>query len=746
MNRNLQKIFSVVLLSLLLINCKKKEFDEYYARPEGLAAPIYQVLQSKGNFTTLLSIVDKAGYKQTLSSAGYWTLFAPNDSAFTNDTDFKNYLQQKNISSVSAMDSATAQAIVQYLLVYNAFDKERIDDYQSNAGWIPDQAFRRRTTYYTGFYKDTLATGQIVTAIQSNRNGSTTPYVAADNNNKYVPYFTDVFFSTKALTATDYTYFYPNSQFSGFNVAQAKVSKQNIPAENGIIHEIDKVVTPLPSIDQYIRSRPEYSEFKKLFDKYMSSFVVNGDATARYKILNHKDESVYVKMYNSLLAYSPNNENFTKIQDNDAQQSSWTLFAPKNDALLAYVNNVLLEHFKTFENAPPQVIADFLNAHMWINPVWPSKFNNTFNFLGEEARFNPQSDVFDRKVLSNGFFYGTTKVQNANVFSSVYGKAYLDPKYSMMVRLLDAELKFIITSPSQKFTLFMMSDAVLTAAGYSFSSASNSWTYTPPGGGTALGGETARQRLLRILYTGVIPGELTNLGATGIAEAYNNEFIKWNNNTVISVGTQDAVTTVNVDSVKTASNGKVYYLNGLLTFTDTAIGRHVIKLGGVSAAASNYFYFAQYLQNSTAYNNNAGTTFGEIIGTQAGTLYTVFVPSNAAITQAVKDGVLPGNVATGVPNTNPTSAADKLLVDQFIKYHIVNKTALIPDGKDEGGFETLLKNAAGEVLTITVQNDPGNMQITDMNGRKANVIIGESNKLSNRTVIHLIDNYLKYTY
>src|SRR5688500_3541595 len=139
MNRNLQKIFSVVLLSLLLINCEKKEFDEYYARPEGLAAPIYQVLQSKGNFTTLLSIVDKAGYKQTLSSAGFWTLFAPNDSAFTNDTDFKNYLQQKNISSVSAIDSTTAQAIVQYLLVYNAFDKERIDDYQSNAGWIPDQ-------------------------------------------------------------------------------------------------------------------------------------------------------------------------------------------------------------------------------------------------------------------------------------------------------------------------------------------------------------------------------------------------------------------------------------------------------------------------------------------------------------------------------------------------------------------------------------------------------------------------------
>ena len=42
-----------------------------------------------------------------------------------------------------------------------------------------------------------------------------------------------------------------------------------------------------------------------------------------------------------------------------------------------------------------------------------------------------------------------------------------------MTRLLDAELKFIITSPSQKFTLFMMPDAVFKAAGYDYNSTSN---------------------------------------------------------------------------------------------------------------------------------------------------------------------------------------------------------------------------------------------------------------------------------
>ena len=47
---------------------------------------------------------------------------------------------------------------------------------------------------------------------------------------------------------------------------------------------------------------------------------------------------------------------------------------------------------------------------------------------------------------------------------------------------------------------------------------------------------------------------------------------------------------------------------------------------------------------------------------------------------------------------------------------------------------------------IITPAQPGSMQVTDMNGRKANVIVASSNNLSNRTVIHLIDNYLKYTY
>jgi hypothetical protein len=197
MNKFIQRLLLLLTLSVVLVNCAKKTFEEYYARPASLEPPIYNQLETRGNFKNFLLLVDKAGYKNTLSNSGYWTIFAPTDSAFAADTEFAGFIKERGFSSVASVDSTTAQMIVQYLLVYNAFDKTHIDDYQSNLGWVPDLAYKRRTAYYTGFYNDTDYTRKPVKAIASNRNNTSTNtgyYVLADNNNKYIPYFTDLNF------------------------------------------------------------------------------------------------------------------------------------------------------------------------------------------------------------------------------------------------------------------------------------------------------------------------------------------------------------------------------------------------------------------------------------------------------------------------------------------------------------------------------------------------------------------------
>jgi uncharacterized surface protein with fasciclin (FAS1) repeats len=98
MSKRKLSLLLLVIVSVFMMQCRKKALDEYYERPANLEPPIYQVLDSKGKFKTLLAAIDKAGYKQTLGAAGYWTLFAPHDSAF------QAYFTANNISGIDGLD------------------------------------------------------------------------------------------------------------------------------------------------------------------------------------------------------------------------------------------------------------------------------------------------------------------------------------------------------------------------------------------------------------------------------------------------------------------------------------------------------------------------------------------------------------------------------------------------------------------------------------------------------------------
>lgn len=745
MGKSLQPIILIVISCLLLVNCRKKQWDEYYGRPENLEAPIYQQLEGRGNFKNLLACIDKAGYRNTLGAAGYWTFFAPTDSAF------QVYFEENNISGTDQLDSAACRKIVTYCLVYNAFKLERIGDGQGSTGWLANSAFKRRTAYYTGVYDGADTSGHPVKLIASNRNNNgTTFYVDADNNNKYIPYFVTNFMAAKGLTAADYNYFYPSSTYTGFNVVDAAVVEKDIAAENGVIHVVNKVITALPSIDQYLAGRPEYSEFRALFDKFLIQYALNATVTTNYNNVHGSNASIYTKVFSNSLAYSPNNENFLKTQDNDGQWNTYTMFVPTNTALQHYINNVLLEHYNQVSDLPLNIINDFINAHMFQTAVWPTKFSTTYNFQGEEARFDPASDVVDKKILSNGIFYGTSKVQEANVFSSVYGKAYLDPEYSMMTSLLNQELKYVVSNVKQQFTLFLVSNSVLNAAGYYAdptvdNNINYQWRYTPPGGGASITGSSALVRLLRVLNLHVVPGtDVTNVTGSGVLGSYGGEFIRYDNQTVYAAGNVDAGNVANVIATKAAKNGTVHYIDRILDFSEKPVSRHLESLGGASAAGSEYYNFWQYLKNWSGYNASSG----DIVNVASGVFYTFFVPNNAAIVQAVNDGLLPGTgtAPNKVPNFKPVDPAEKFQVEKFIYYHILNKKSVATNGMESGSYETLFKTNAGDATKIFVNNNTVNaMILTDMNNRMANVIQGNSNNLSNRCVFHLTDNYLKYT-
>jgi len=737
MNRILRIPLGFLLLLLLQTGCVKKEFETFYARPDNLAQPIYQQLVARKNFSSLLACIDKAGYKDILSTAGYWTFFAPNDVAF------QKYFTENSISGVSALDSVTARKIVTFSLVYNAFRKDQLTNYQSPIGVFPNQAFKRKTAYYDFVQTESGETRKIVA---SNRNGY---YQPGDNNNKNIPFFTDNFMTTKGLSASDYNFFYPGTTFSGFNVVDANVVNADIVAENGMIHEIDRVVFPLPSIEQYIASNSNYSKFRSLLQK-RASYMSNADLSHRYQVLTGSTDSVYVKIYSGTLGFSPNNENYI-TGGTDSQIGGFAFMVPTNTELIIYTNS-LLKYFGSFDAAPPEILTDFINAHMWTSLVWPNKFANSVNVQGEVPTITT-GNIVDKKLLSNGFFYGTNKVQEANVFRTVYSKPYLDPRYLLMTRGLNAELKYSIINPNTMYTMFMMSDASIRAAYYDWSTERNSWSYAFPGVSVVYSTKS-RDDFYRILQTSVSQPtiNLTNLSGQGIVEMYNGEYIKYDANKIYASGNIDAGNYLVKDSSQTVINGTVYYTHevvppgktstgGLLTFTTNGIGVHINALA--LADPTSFGSFNSYLKGTSP---SLLDGLNNIVGTVAGNFYTILIPTNAAIVNAVKAGLLPGNKTTGVPNFSSTVPAERDLVTKFIQYHILNKNTVVPDGRKDGAFATLLQNAGGDPTFVTIINQLNSMELRDAYNNSAKVILQKSNNLSNRAVIHSIDNYLKYNY
>ena len=734
MKKKIHYYLFVLPFLALLASCSQDVFDEYYARPEGLEAPIYQQLEARGNFTNLTALIAKAGYKDILSKAGYWTMLAPNDEAFS------KFFQEKGISNVAAIDSATAAKIVRYALIYNAFREGQLSDYQSSKGWVVDNAFRRRTAYYDGFQSKTI-NGLPKVIVGSNRNGFTN-YVVGDNNNKYVTYFTDEHFAARRLSSSDFNYFYPGAEYTGFNVLDSKVTEADIIAENGIIHQVDKVNLPPANIDQYLEQNSNYSLFRKIIEDNLVTYVFNQAATTTYRNYTGKSDDVFVKAYDATLKFAPNNENYVKVEDNDGQADAYTMIVPENAAFQTFINTVLLKNFSSIDKLPRYVFQDLVNAHMVQAAVWPTLKDDYVNGLGEELRFNFNSDITDKKVLSNGFFYGANKVQKSNLFYSVYTSAYLDPKFTFATKIFNegSGYKEMISNINKKFTIFLPSDAILKGLGFDFNITHLEWRYVSPVNGATESGSTAKNRLLRLFYNCIVQtpnGELDNIATTsGIIRTGDDElpgeYMKWSNNKIYAAGNVvPGGSAVNVIGKEVQQNGIAYYIDKIPEYSVELQGLVIARL---AASNTEFDAFFQYLKNSTIYT--AAT--GKIEGVALGSSYTFIVPNKAAIAKAIADKVLPALATT-------TVQGEKDLIADFIRYHIVNNKTASSDGKITGQQETLRKDSKGDKTYVEIISTPGTLSFKDNSGNNpaAKFISASSNNLADRSLIHLVDNYLR---
>ncbi len=719
----------MVLFGCLFSACRK-EIDAYYERPDSLEPTIFDNLTVKGQFTSYLSLVEKAGYKDILASAGYFTVFAPINDAFT------PFLQEHSLTSVEDIDTITARNIVRYSLVYNAFTKDQLDDYQSTdeQGWEFDNAFKRVTSYYKWVYDETVEGGMEKVVDQ---NGvrllpDDGPYFAVeDNNNKSIPYFTAPYMTNEQITEYDYTYFFPESEYTDFNVVNAKVTESDILCENGIVHAIDKVILPLRNIDELLASNDEYSEFKKVIDDYIREFnPAPSSFLDRYEQVHNKREDIYIKEY-PLLNFAPNCENFMRYgggETYDAQIDGWTMFAPDNAAVKDFMDNVFLKYYGSLDNMSPQIIAEFINAHLFRTTVWPSKFETTTNMFGEPARFDPEANIIQKEFGSNGAFYGTNIVQETDAFYTALGPIILNPDYTLMLQALyDSELFYIVKNTGIKLTVFLINNAAFDSLGLSFNDLNGSWDLD-----NEELGSNANVAVNRLINMHVALGEHPSFITDALVETYGGEYIRHNYGFVWAAGNVEQAETVIASKKTSVSNGLTYIMNTPFRYSIDNIGR---QIEGNSNFGKFYSYLKKSASSAPGYVYDPDTK--EIANFKNSENNTLLIPSNAAIDSAVLHGALP---SIGFADFTQVQQ-DQLL--GFVMYHVLTKVIATNNGEVTGDRETLFKTPDGKTY-VNVFNDGTNFGVIDNQGRAANVILTSSNVLANRAVIHLVDNYLKY--
>lgn len=768
------KVFALILLTSFLFSCNSAK-KEQYERPKWLEPPIYQQLTEKGNFTNYLACVEKAGYKNTLNGAGYYTVFAPNDEAFS------KFLSENGFSSVEDISEEVAKKIVTYSLAVSPATFDEIDDYQNAATTATDEsktnvAFKRTTYNYKWVYTDFDAAEEIERAVIDMNAVQSEVQVAGrfeenDYNQKNIPFFTENFLVKEGISSFDYNYFYPDDELTDFNVANAKVIERDLYAENGIIHVVDKVILPLKNLEEILAETDQCSEFKSILDKYLVTYKKASDEfQLKYEQASGSSDVVYIKDY-PYCSYALNCENYLKYGGGtqmDAQTDGWTLFAPTNQALNEFYKNKFFKYgYKSIDEMPTFLLLELVNAHLFRQTVWPSKFATTSNPYGEEARFDANSDVTKKEIGSNGLFYAVNKVQNTDAFNTVLGDVILNPNYSLMYKALETLEPLVSTLKNtlSNYILFLVTNDEMTNAGFRFNSASNAWEFTDDPNRPDLGSFaiTALARFINmhivLLNSEMVADGVDITGGTGLLKTYGDEYIKYRIGEVYGSGNAAGKRPKVSAALSSGTvNGQSYALDRGILFSNGNIGE-VLSVSSLNAAtrATSLLRYLEKISKATyvndegvityvancVYNNNT-KAIKDITNSD---YITVFLPSDPAIVSAVDNGELKTLADFAIDGDLNVLADDNVALEQFIKYHII-KGNIISGTEINSQYTTYKKLDDGTYATLHVQGSPGGgLMITDNQGRTANVITSSSttyNILGNRAIVHVIDNYLSY--
>lgn len=380
------KLKNLILFFVLLFvySCEQERIT-YYENKDNSEESIYQILKKDGRFTYYVKVLDITKFAELLDNTGSFTAFPPTDDAF------EKYLKEYQVSFES-LDKEELRKIAAYSFTDFALPFQYLTTKSEWGFWArgDNTAFKKKTRY------------------------SLPPYDEGDyriiNEPKYLHIFTNDYFKAAGgagKEAETYNYFYPNTVWNannlGVNVANSNVVKADIPAKNGFIYMVDKVLIPPQNIAEIISAKPQHDEFGLLFEKF-KEYVFSQSETER----RNSTIDLYFKKYTGSKPRELNTpvaELEVDINEENVR-GSYTLQAPTYSSHTVFIpnNTALATHLSKYTGEPSRpALRHLLNAHL-IKELIQYPYHLTM-------QGSPFKYLFDRGVVtsaelaSNGAIY-----------------------------------------------------------------------------------------------------------------------------------------------------------------------------------------------------------------------------------------------------------------------------------------------------------------------------------------------------
>ncbi|WP_372771925.1 fasciclin domain-containing protein [Mangrovibacterium sp.] len=764
-----KRFLLIIVMFIGLLGCEEK-IDPFFAPPDDLEGTIYETLEARGNFTNYLKCLDRTSYAAGLQKSGSWTVFAPDDEAF------EAFLKENGYSSVDELPWKRATDIVKFSIILDAYNTTTLTYYKSQ--WYAGSAFRRYT--------------QLVDSIidvdskdyPNFQDWTDRTYKLAPRGSQVLSqsYFIQEYFDSQTLNPEDYEFLFPGESYSGsMRVADANVTEENVITENGLIFILDKVVEPRENLYQNLVSEENtgsYTIFKNMIDRFGSfSFkeLVDNPVTGQQDSIFQL--SFLTGITSNYPAYNPNSETYPALKNNvdRTYANAVGLFAPTDQALTEYLsgNSLLGRYYDSYDDMPLDVVGIVINMN-FIMDFWdmcPGHYGSLFN-IGFELLEMSESNVVDQKWCSNGMFVGIDKVFTPTTFATCLGPLVLDANYSIMNKMIeDLGIDNSLTGSGIDITVVgLKNDQIVdmpdpnspyrrvTVVGYNEDlsviylsvtgdpTAANNRIYPDPTATTVSSTDvTYVNTTLKSIVLNQIIDEPVDRSEDNFYQTRSGEFVKVTNNGSSFAGGGDI-------AAGTASNlvEDIETTNGHFLVMDGPVIRPTrYTYGALTDNPDEFSKFLEVLDGADAKVAISGFSSDYLIGfLDLRKSYTLLAPNNAAVQQAITDGVIPDPAS--LSSMEPVEKATAVLsLQKFAKKHFIQQ-AIPTDGSTTGSFSSLFVDKIIDYVPVykefTVYNDHATMSLEIMDTEGTTLLAktgGKVNILSKMVVIHEIDSYLK---